>query len=189
MTSTPTLPHLPELTTVRGSDGLRAAGFAGGAADERRNVMKSRRTAAVMALILTIAASANALAEGMWGKIGRALKEGEQDRAFCVHNPNNDICKPMVASTLLFLCESSTPVSLGRCTGAIHAYALEGKKLDAWLCVPEDALDNDEQLRRLFIREGERMPEVFHRQARLLLYYAVAKAFPCPLRNTSPKPR
>ena len=121
--------------------------------------------------------------------INHALKEGEQHRAFCAKNPNDDKCKPMPASTLLFLCESNAPESLGRCTGELDAYAQDGKNLSAWLCVPKDTISDYEQLRRLFIREGEQMPEVLHRPARLLLYYAVSKAFPCPLRAISPQAR
>jgi Rap1a immunity proteins len=136
-----------------------------------------------------ISAHRHALAEGMWDRIGRALKESEQHRAFCAKNSNDVSCKPTPASTLLFLCESNTPESLGRCHGALHAYALDGQDLDAWFCVPKDTLQDYEQLRRIFIREGERMPEVLHRPARLLLYYAVAKAFPCPLLKIPPEAR
>ena len=110
------------------------------------------------------------------------MKEGKQHRAFCAKNPDDDICKPIAASTLLFLCESETPESLGRCHGALHAYALDGKDIPELLCVPRATIQDYEQLRRLFIREGNRMPEVLHQPARQLLYYAVAKAFPCPLR-------
>jgi len=145
-------------------------------------------TAVVLTLSL-ITIDRSARAEGMWGLVGRAHKEGEQHRAFCAKNPKHDSCKPMPASTLLYLCESLAPESLGRCTGALHAYALDGKDLDEWLCVPRDTLDDYEQLRRLFIREGERMPELLHRPAQLLLYYAVAKAFPCALRIKPPEAR
>jgi len=145
--------------------------------------------ACALALILATAAQRPGLAQGMWDQIERAIKEGEQHRAFCAKNPGDDRCKPIPASTLLFLCESNTPESLGRCHGALDAYASDGKDLSAWLCVPKDTLQDYEQLRRLFIREAERMPEVLHRPARLLLYYAVAKAFPCPLRNIAPQAR
>jgi hypothetical protein len=46
-------------------------------------------------------------------------------------------------------------------------------------CVPRAVIDDTEQLRRLFLREANRMPEVLHLPARQLVYYAVAKAFPC----------
>lgn len=141
-----------------------------------------------LALMLAVV-SRPALPQGMWDQIERAMKEGEQHRAFCAKNPSDDSCKPMSGSTLLFLCENAAPESLGRCHGALHAYALDGQELAAWTCVPKDTLKDYEQLRRLFIREGERMPEVLNRPARLLLYYAVAKAFPCPLHNITPEAR
>lgn len=148
------------------------------------------RILAGCALALIVAAIQRPVfAEGMWGQIEQAIKQGEQHRAFCAKNPSDNRCKPMPASTLLFLCESRAPASLGRCHSALEAYALDGKDIAAWLCVPHDAISDDEQLRRLFVREGERMPEILHRPARLLLYYAVAKAFPCPLRNGAPEPR
>jgi hypothetical protein len=139
--------------------------------------------------MLTTAHQRPALAQGMWNQIERTIKEGEQRRAFCAEHPSDDGCKPMPASALLFLCEHNTPENLGHCHGALHAYALDGQELSAWLCVPKDTLNNYEQLRRLFIREAERMPEVLHRPAQLLLYYAVARAFPCPLRNIEPQAR
>jgi hypothetical protein len=142
-------------------------------------------TAIVLTLLL-VAAHRRAIADGVWDKIERALKEGEQHRAFCANNPNDDSCRPMAAYALLLLCQGQTPEGLGHCHGALRAYALEGKDLDAWLCVPTDTLQDFEQLRRLFIREAARMPEVLHRPARLLLYYSVAKAFPCPLPNIAP---
>ena len=51
--------------------------------------------------------------------------------------------------------------------------------LAEWRCVPPAVIDDTEQLRRLFLREANRMPEVLHLPARQLVYYAVAKAFPC----------
>jgi hypothetical protein len=141
--------------------------------------------ACVFALVFAAACRA-ALAQGMWDEIDRALKQGEQHRALCAERPHDDSCKPMPASTLLFLCESRAPESFGRCHGELSAYASDGKNLDAWLCVPKDTLADFEQLRRLFVREGERMPEILNRPARLLLYYAVAKAFPCSLRAVPP---
>lgn len=141
-----------------------------------------------LALMLAVA-SRPALTQGLWDQIERAIKQGEQHCAFCAQNPGNDSCKPTPGYTLLFLCENTAPESLGRCHGALHAYALDGQKLAAWTCVPKDTLEDYEQLRRLFIREGERIPEVLNRPARLLLYYAVAKAFPCPLRNVAPEAR
>ena len=142
------------------------------------------------ALALIVAATQlPVFAQGMWSQIEQAIKQGEQHRLFCAKNPGDDRCKPMPGSTLLFLCESRAPASLGRCQGRLEAYALDGKGLTAWLCVPKDTISDSEQLRRLFVREGQRMPEVLNRPARLLLYYAVAKAFPCPLRNLAPEPR
>lgn len=148
------------------------------------------RIIAVCALALIIAAAQRPVfAQGMWDQIEEAIKQGEKHRAFCAKHPGDDRCKPMAASTLLFLCESREPASLGTCHGALEAYALDGKDLTAWLCVPKDTIYDFEQLRRLFVREGERMPEILNRPARLLLYYAVANAFPCPLREVAPKAR
>jgi hypothetical protein len=59
---------------------------------------------------------------------------------------------------------------------------MDGEDIPEWLCVPKATFQDDEQLRQLFIREANRMPEVLHRPARQFLFYAVAKAFPCPLR-------
>ena len=120
----------------------------------------------------------------MWDMIGRSIKEGEQHRALCAKNPNDDRCKPLFASTLLFWCERDQPDYLGRCHGALMAYAQDGaKELLDWQCVPPGVAADTEQLRRLFLREAQRMPEVLNQPARKLLYYAVLKAFPCPLRS------
>ena len=151
-------------------------------------LLRSLWTVATMVLtLLLVAAHRHAAAEGMWDKIERALKEGdEQHRAFCAKNPSDDNCEPIAAYALLLLCQGHAPESLGRCHGALDAYASEGRDIDAWLCVPKDTLKDSEQLRRLYINEAARMPEVLHRPARLLLYYSVAKAFPCPPPNIAP---
>jgi hypothetical protein len=127
------------------------------------------------------------VAESLWDKIECSLKEDdEQHRAFCAKNPNDDRCKPMAAYALALLCQGGTPESLRHCQGALDSYALQGRDLDLWLCVPNGTVQDFEQLRQLFIREAARMPEALHRQARLLLYYSVAKAFPCPPPNIAP---
>ena len=143
----------------------------------------------VVLTLLLVTAHPQAMAEGIWDKVERTLKEGdEQHRAFCTKNPNDDNCKPIAAyALLLLLCQGHTPENLGHCHSALDAHASEGKNFDAWLCVPKDTLRDSEQLRRLFIREAARMPEVLHRPARLLLYYSVARAFPCPLPNIAPE--
>jgi Rap1a immunity proteins len=145
-------------------------------------VRSLRNITAIVLMLTLVAAHQRVLAEAGWDMILRALKEGEQHRAFCAKNSKDDSCKPMAASLMLVLCESGSPESLGHCHGALHAYALDGKDLAEWQCVPHATIQDFEQLRRLFIREANRMPEVLHQPARQLLYYAVAKAFPCPLR-------
>jgi Rap1a immunity proteins len=127
-------------------------------------------------------------------------KKIEEERLFCKNNPDDDHCKEESASTLLLWCESKDPSARGRCDGALSVFAHDGAgsslfgmsapaALPQWQCVPPGVIEDTEQLRRLFLREAERTPEVLHRPARLLLYYAVAKAFPCPLRATTPEAR
>lgn len=142
------------------------------------------RFAAVALAVVTFSVCKSALAEEMWDMIGRALKEGEQLRAFRTNNPTNDRCKETPASTLLIWCESNLPENLGRCHGALTNFAHDGAALfPEWQCVPQAVTDDAEQLRRLFLREAARLPEVLNQPARKLLYYAVLKAFPCALRT------
>lgn len=150
--------------------------------------LRSLRTIITVALTLLIATGhGRAVAESTWDKIERAFKEGDQQhRAFCAKKPHDDSCKPMAAYALLLLCQGDTPESLRHCQGALDAYALQGRDLDLWLCVPKGTLQDSEQLRQLFIREAAQMPGVLHRPARLLLYYSVAKAFPCPPPHIAP---
>lgn len=141
------------------------------------------RCAAVALAVVAVAAHQRALADGMWDMIGRSLKEGEQLRAICAENPSDDRCKETPASTLLIWCESTLPENLGRCHGALGAFAHDGAALlPEWQCVPQAVTGDEEQLRRLFLREAGRLPEILHQPARKLLYYSVLKAFPCPLR-------
>jgi Ssp1 endopeptidase immunity protein Rap1a len=85
------------------------------------------------------------------------------------------------ASAVLVFCEKP---NLGTCRAELGSFAREGAvSLFEWHCVPPEVIKDTEQLRRLFLREAQRMPEVLHLPARQLLYYAVAKAFPCPLRG------
>ena len=133
------------------------------------------RVVIVCALSLAVA---SAHAETMWDMVGRAI----EDREFCAKNPDHDRCKGPTGADVLTWCESALPGNQGRCFGALDRYLTDAKRLPEWRCVPPDVKTNFEQVRRLFIREGERMPEVLHFPARQLLYYAVIKAFPCPLR-------
>jgi hypothetical protein len=110
-------------------------------------------------------------------------KEMEERQAFCNSYPTHDRCKEDSASTVLFRCESTDPYVLGMCHGSLMAYAEDGaKNLIEWKCVPREVLRDTEQLRRLFLREAQQSPEVLHLPARQLVYYAVAKAFPCRFR-------
>jgi hypothetical protein len=87
------------------------------------------------------------------------------------------------AADVLTWCEPgiADPYNLGRCEAQLGFAAREGARFPEWQCVPRAVLTNPDQLRRLFIREGRRMPEILHQPAERLLFYAVAKAFPCPL--------
>jgi Rap1a immunity proteins len=115
-----------------------------------------------------------------WGCVGRALEK----REFCAKNPEHDSCKPATASTLLMRCDSSDASDVAYCHGFLSAVASGGPaNLPEWRCVPKGVEEQPEQLRLLFIREAHRMPEVLHLPAQQLLYYAVIKAFPCPLRG------
>jgi hypothetical protein len=138
-----------------------------------------------MVLAMTVIEGRNhACAESIWDSISRALEEGERNRAFCVKNPQHDRCKEHIASTVLFWCESNAPESLGRCHGTLNRYAAQAKtEVVEWKCVPRAVVENTEQLRQLFIREGHRVPEILHLPAPRLLYYAVTKAFPCRWRS------
>ena len=182
-------------------------------------MMRSLRNIVAVALMMTlVAAHQRALAENMWDllipeKLQLVLfcekhvghprcKKIEQERLFCKNNPTNDRCKEQSASTVLLWCEHSDPESQGKCDAELGGDARAGAGLPSlfgmpartaalpeWQCVPKAVIDDWEQLRRLFIREANRMPEVLHLPARQLLYYAVAKAFPCPLRNPPPDAR
>jgi len=146
---------------------------------------RSRWTITVPVLMLTlVAAHQRATAESLWDMIGRSIEDGKKKQEFCAKNPQHERCQPITASTLLIRCESSLPENLGRCHGSLMAYAQDGvEDLIEWQCVPLEVRRDTEQLRRLFLREAQRVPEVLHLQARQLLYYAVVKAFPCSLRT------
>jgi hypothetical protein len=163
------------------------------------------------ALVLgTLVSPYRATAGGMWELLAPDLKKLdlarfcdknaghprckaiEERQLFCKNNPTHDRCKERSASTLLIWCESNDPYTLGMCAGELKGFAYDGSgsslfgmsapaPLPEWQCVPKAVIDDTEQLRRLFIREANRMPEVLHLPARQLVYYAVAKAFPCPL--------
>jgi hypothetical protein len=144
--------------------------------------MGSSRLEKVFAVVIgLLLISGAARGQGMWGLIDQAIKKGDEFRAFCTKNPEHDRCQPTPASTVLIWCESSDPSNSGSCHGALRAFASNGARLPEWQCVPRAVLDNTTQLQRLFVREGQRMPEILHQPAEKLLYYAVAKAFPCPL--------
>ncbi|HEY7245312.1 MAG TPA: Rap1a/Tai family immunity protein [Xanthobacteraceae bacterium] len=105
----------------------------------------------------------------------------EERQRFCRDNLKDDGCDDKQGSTILFWCESTAlPESMGRCHAAMYWYATHAPKtLFEWKCVPPDVVRNTEQLRRIFIREAERIPEVLHLPAGRLFYYAITKAFPC----------
>jgi hypothetical protein len=109
--------------------------------------------------------------------------EIEERQAFCNNYPTHDRCKENAASTVLFWCESADPYILGMCDGTLNWYADQAvTAIPEWKRVPPAVVQNSDQLRRLFIREGHRVPEVLHLPASQLFYYAVTKAFPCMLR-------
>jgi hypothetical protein len=154
-----------------------------------------------IALLVAIVDARDLHAESMWDSLMPAIKsietaefcnknrgherckELEAKRAFCAKNPERVECREERASARLLRCERNDPGSLGGCHAAIIADLGRGlREVPELRCVPEAVLDDPEQLRRLFIREANRNPEVLHLPARNLLYYAVVKAFPCPLR-------
>lgn len=132
--------------------------------------------------MLTIAdARCDMRAEPTWDMIGRAIEDGKNNR-FCAKNPEHDRCKPMTAATLLMRCDSSDSREVLSCHATLYAMAFDAPaSLPEWRCLPKGAAEHPEQLRLLFVREAHRLPEVLHQPARQLLYYAVIKAFPCPL--------
>jgi hypothetical protein len=126
----------------------------------------------------------SAVADNIWGMTERAIKEGERHPALCAKNPNDERCKDKAASTVLAWCEREDAYSRGLCDGTLGGFAQDGAaSLPEWQCAPAAVTKDEEQLRRLFLREAHRLPEVLHEPARKLLYYAVLKAFPCPLRS------
>ena len=136
-----------------------------------------------LATLIVVAPPRPAAAQGLWDLIGQALQDGEALRALCAKSPGDDRCKEPQASTVLFWCERgpNDPHFLGQCHARLGAYArLGSQSLAEWRCVPPEVINNEEQLRRLFVLEGDRHPEVLHMPAQQLLYYAVAVAFPCP---------
>jgi hypothetical protein len=145
--------------------------------------MRCRSVFLVMIVCTLSLVAVDLRGETIWDTITRAFKEAEEHRAFCAENPKHDRCKEPDASTALIWCESNLPENLGRCHGVLQGYAIRGAtEVVEWKCVPQAVVENTEQLRRLFIREAHRVPEVLHLPASQLLYYAVTKAFPCPLR-------
>jgi hypothetical protein len=98
---------------------------------------------------------------------------------------NGVFAQQPTAADVLTWCEPgiADPYNLGRCEAQIRSDVRKGKQLLEWQCVPPAVLSNPDQLRRLFIREGQRVPEILHQPAERLLFYAVAKAFPCPMRQ------
>ena len=143
------------------------------------------------------------------GRLGKALelsqfcgkhqghprcKELEAQRAFCAKHPMDaERCDPPSAGKLLQWCDSQDSNDHAHCAGVLDAELTDGAapqlgsppiKLSepepALQCVPVEVLREPEQIRILFVREAHNHPEVLHLSARRLLYYALAKTFPCP---------
>ncbi len=146
----------------------------------RAHSTKIFRVVAVIGLTLIVGA---ARGQGAWDWLKESLKDDQELRALCAQNPRHERCQPPTASTVLTWCESADPYNRGRCHGQLTGIARDGARLTEWLCVPRAVIGNADQLQRLFVREGQRMPEILHQPAERLLFYAVAKAFPCPLRG------
>lgn len=133
-----------------------------------------------ISLMLTIlAAQQRAWAEGIWDSFRPLLEK----QGSCAKHPKHDSCKPTTAAKLLMRCDSADPENVAYCLGSLMGLSSEPEALIELQCVPREVWRNPEQLRRLFVREANRTPEVLHLPARQLLYYSVAKAFPCPLRG------
>lgn len=119
-------------------------------------------------------------------------KDLEALRAFCAAHPMDaERCDRPSAAKLLQQCDSDSSTDHAACAGVLDAMIDSGAapqlkpslKLDApepaLACVPVAVLNSPDQLRILFVREAYRHPEVLHLPARRLLYYALAKTFPC----------
>jgi hypothetical protein len=119
-------------------------------------------------------------------------KDLEALRVFCAAHPMDaERCDPPSAAKLLQECNSDSSTDHAACAGVLDAMVDSGAapqmgspvKLNApepaLACVPVAVLDSPDQLRILFVREAYRHPEVLHLPARRLLFYALAKTFPC----------
>lgn len=153
-----------------------------------RKACISRGFALIFLAIGATSAAAEPKPKGMWELLTpslEALANPEKAREFCRINPEASKCRPMSGAELLARCDSSQSTDRAYCAGTLSAMATSGSDLPEWRCVPKEAYRHPEQFRVLFVREALRTPEVLHQDARNLLFYAVAKSFPCSTPRSS----
>jgi hypothetical protein len=120
-------------------------------------------------------------------------KKLEEFRAFCAANPMDTSRCHTSAGRLLLLCDSQDSAERAYCAGTLDGELMFGAAPQlgppalvlsnpepAIACVPVEVLRTPEQVRLLFVREAHSHPEVLHFPVKQLLFYALAKAFPCP---------
>jgi hypothetical protein len=123
-------------------------------------------------------------------------KKLEADQAYCaVHPMDAERCDRPSAARLMQECDSESSEDHAYCAGTLDGLLDNGAAPQlgppmlpqiadppepSLLCVPVAVLRNPEQVRLLFVRAAHDHPEVLHLSARRLLYYTLAKTFPCP---------
>jgi Ssp1 endopeptidase immunity protein Rap1a len=130
-----------------------------------------------VATFLFIAAADVCLGQSMWDVLRPYI-----DPAFCKGNPADGRCDrtKTIGAQLLLKCDTRDEADRAYCHGSLDSMAhFAVTNVPEWKCVPKEPL-HPEQLRLLFVREAHQHPEVLHLPAENLLFYAVAKAFPCP---------
>ena len=128
-------------------------------------------------------------------------KKLEELRAFCATNPmDTSRCHTSAAKALTW-CDSQSSEDRAYCAGSLDAEVDQGAA-PQWgppivfsgaseppeptlRCVPAAVLRQPEQIRILFVREAYQHPEMLHLPKRQLLFYALAKAFPCPASSSA----
>lgn len=122
-------------------------------------------------------------------------KDLESLRAFCADHPMDaERCDPPSAASLLQECDSDSSTDHAACAGRLDAFldngavpqfgpplipAMRDAPEPVLFCVPTAVIRNPDQVRLLFVQAAHEHPEVLHLPARRLLFYALAKTFPC----------
>ena len=131
----------------------------------------------------------------------KRCKKIQQEAAYCASHPMDaENCDAPSAARLMQDCDTNNSMDHAYCFGTLDAMldngaapqlgqpvypATQVAPVAAISCVPKKILNNPEQVRLLFVRAAHEHPEVLHFPARRLLFYALAKAFPCynPLKD------